>query len=204
MRAVLRGTDNDNRMSRADVQAAVAVVVPTQGPEEIEEYVDLALERLNKRYTRHWRKEDEFCLTYEERERLAEGVANLYLMDGAFEDELVEQARFVAVGLEIDISIVEVEDLISRFRRILERFLFERGESFVKSLDTGQGMMFGEEELEALVASDLSAHPDTTSLRGNMVPFASNTIQRVLVRPGPVVRAYRELSRHLGGLGGHQ
>ena len=38
--------------------------------------------------------------------------------------------------------------LISRFRRILERFLFARAESFVKSLDTGQGMMFGEEELE--------------------------------------------------------
>ena len=190
VRAVLRGTDSDNRMRRADVHAAVASVVPTHQPNEIAEYVDLALDRLGKKYIRHWKKQDEFCLTFEERERLAEGIARLYLLDGEFESDLMEDAHLVADGLEIDISIVDRTDLLRRLRRVLERFLFERGETFVKSLDSGQNMMFVEEELETLIERDLNAHPDTSSLRGSIVPLVSNTIQRTLVTPSAVVRAY--------------
>jgi len=75
VRAVLRHSDSDNRKSRVQIHEEVCALLPTHDAATVTQYVDRALDRMNKRFTRHWVKTDEFCLTHEERERLASGIA---------------------------------------------------------------------------------------------------------------------------------
>ncbi len=172
VRMVLRDTDNENRKHRADIHAEVAALLPTQAPDEVAGYVDRALERMNKRFIRHWMQPDEFCLTFDERVRIAESIASLRVVDNDFERELVEHAQFVAEGMSLDLSLLGgMAPITQRLRRVLEQFLFERGEAFVKSLESGQTMMFVEEELQELATQDVARSPETSSIRGAIVPL---------------------------------
>jgi hypothetical protein len=181
VKAVLRDTDNDRRLSRTDIRENVLLLLPSHESDEVFLYVDRALERLTKRAIRHWTKEDEFCLTFDERNRLAEGLARLALLNDEFGAELMNHLVFVAGGMEVDLHVTDESDVLVRVRRVMERFLFERGEAFVESLRTGQTMMFVGEELQELATKDAAKHTDTSSLRDNTVPLVSLTIERALL-----------------------
>lgn len=181
VRTALRETDNEHRMARADIYGWVLSVLPTQDEGEVRMYVDRALERLNKTYVRHWTKEDEFCLNFEERIRIANSIAKIVQADEAFNRELAENARFVLVGMAIDTSTVDFSALVLRVRRVLEQFLFERGESFVSSVATGTPMLFSQSELVDLASRDSNLHPDSTSLRHNLPAVVGEVVERAVL-----------------------
>jgi hypothetical protein len=79
--AILRGTDNDNRLARKTVHERVAAIVPTQDPEAVARLVDSALQRLTKVRVRHWKVSDEFCLAHEERERQRDRLADCHVFE---------------------------------------------------------------------------------------------------------------------------
>lgn len=185
VKAVLRDTDNEHRMHRDTIRTAVRDLCPTSTLEDVHEYVDRALARMTKRAIRHWNKEDEFCLTFDERSRLAEGVARLAILNDEFEQEIYNQLQFVAGALGEDLAFGDCPQIILRIRRVMERFLFERGEAFVESLSSGQEMLFVGEELQEVANRDLLKHPDTSSLRHNMKSLVTETVQRILVAPSP-------------------
>lgn len=184
VKAVLRDTDNEHRMHRDAIRGAVRDLCPTSELKDVHEYVDRALARMTKRAIRHWSKEDEFCLTYEERLRLAEGVARLAILNDEFEQEVQRQLKFVADGLDEDLSFGDCSQIVLRVRRVMERFLFERGEAFVESLSVGQEMLFIGDELQEVANRDLLKHPETSSLRHNMRQLVTETVERIIVAPG--------------------
>lgn len=190
VRSVLRDTSNENRMSRSEVHQHVAALLPSHPANQIAEYADLALARLEKRYIRLWTAQDEFCLTYEERERVAEEKARLRLADAELDVELHTHARFVAEPLGLDLSVVDQGELTTRFRRVLEELFFQRGETFVESLESGEEFLFREDEIEVMAERDLANNPDKSSLRGGVVALVTQTLTRVLLNPGDQVRAY--------------
>jgi len=190
VRAVLRNTDSENRKHRSAIHVEIHAILPSHSETDNVMYVDLALTRMNKRFTRHWAKDDEYCLTHAERVRLDEGIAKLKMTDDEFQVELLQHANFVASGLDIDLSMVSDEAVAIRIRRVLDAFLLTRGEAFVESLHSGQVMMFVETELESLTESDLASNADTTSLRGAVVPLVTQTVERVLLSSTDVVRSY--------------
>jgi hypothetical protein len=76
VRAVLRDTDSENRAVRSEIQRHIRLVLPNHPPEKVDTYTDAALTRLTKRFIRHYRATDEFCLMHDERLRLRERVAS--------------------------------------------------------------------------------------------------------------------------------
>ena len=153
-------------------------------------YVDRALERMAKKALRHYSKLDEFCLTFDERIRIQEGLARLAILNELFEQQLNENFRFVADALRIDVSMLDEVSTNGRLRRVLERFLFERGEAFVESLRAGQEMLFVGEEVEQNAKADVLAHPETSSARAEMVRLVSETLERTLRMPSPETQQY--------------
>jgi hypothetical protein len=183
VRAVLRGTDNENRLPRSEIQAAVLSLLPSHDTSEVNGYTDRALTRLAKRSIRHWSTDDTYCLTYDERSRLAEGLAALELLNESFDLAIDETMQFVADGMEVDLSVVDTASIRQRIRRVMERFLFERGEAFVEALRSGQGMLFVNQEILEVAQRDLGKHADTSSVRHNILTLVSETIERVLLAP---------------------
>ena len=89
--------------------------------------------------------------------------------------------RFVADSLQVDLHLVDIKPVIARTRRVLERFLYERGEMFAESIIRGQMMLFSGAELEECATHDLAGRPDATSIRENIIPLLSLTIERTLI-----------------------
>lgn len=190
VRAVLRNTHSDDRITRQAIYKAVDQLLPTHPIDEVHMYVDRALTRLNKKFIRHWKKLDEFCLTHEERVRLKEGVARLELIDDEFGKDLDAAAGYVAESLGVDLSLIDRNEVLGRVRRVMERFLFERGEAFAQSLSSGQTFLFAQEELHEIVREDVAAHPDTSSLRENLPLLIGDTVERMLLYPGEASQRY--------------
>jgi hypothetical protein len=122
VKAALRNTDNEHRLTRDAIKTLICSILSTHPAPEVNDYVDRALERLAGTTIRHWRANDDFCLSYEERVRLSEGLANLALLNQQLQNGLDEQLYFTASGLGIDVTIVSPEALTDRLRRVMERF----------------------------------------------------------------------------------
>ena len=180
VRTALRQTTNENRMGRPAIYAWVLSVLPTQDDAEVRMYVDRALERLNKTYVRRWVKEDNFCLSHDERTRIAESIARILHADEAFDDELRGNIKFVLHSMELDTSTVQMGDLVTRVRRVFEQFLFERGESFVTSIRDAQPMLFAQSELADLAKRDANLHPDKSVLRANVPTIVAEVVERAV------------------------
>lgn len=181
VKAVLRDTDNERRLTRFEIHRQAIELFPSHDADLITGYADRALERMDKRYLRHYTADDSWLLNYDERTKLAEGVARLAVLDAAFMAELEENIRFVARSMEIDIHMVPAAPLLERTRRVLERFLYERGERFAEAVTSGQSVLFAGAELEECVNRDLLVRPDVTSIRGNIASLVSQAIERTLI-----------------------
>ncbi|HVZ37232.1 MAG TPA: hypothetical protein VG963_32640 [Polyangiaceae bacterium] len=177
-------------MTRAEIQAGVRALLPSHDASDVNRYVHNALDRMSKVTVRHYRKDDSFCLTHEERARLAEGLARLALLNEAFGRELDENLDFVAEGMKVDLSTTDREPVHERLRRIIERFLFERGEAFVEALSAGQEMLFVHEELVDVCKADCLVHADISTLRAVLPDLAAETVERTLRHPTEEVQEY--------------
>ena len=85
VRAALRHTHSEKRLSRIEIQEWVAESVPSASRTTVDVYVDAALGRLAKKYIRHWQKDDEFCLTYDEQQRIMHRLAEMENEKSEFE-----------------------------------------------------------------------------------------------------------------------
>ena len=157
VKALLRDTDNDNRMSRRTIHEQALALFPSHEPDVVTDYVDRALDRMNKQFLRHYASDDTWLLAYEERTKIADGVVRLRALDAAFADELREALEFVAQSMAVDLHLIDANPLLERGRRVLERFLYERGERFADAVTHGQAVLFAGAELEECVKADSTA-----------------------------------------------
>lgn len=145
VRAVLRNTNGESRMSRKDIHNRIVDMFPNHDMDRIRDLTNSALNKLTKRFIRHWKVIDEFCLTYEEtlriRERLAEmEVANI-LVDSEIQSVLVHY----------DSDPEQIENLCSLVRSSLDRFLFGRGEIFATAITNSRLERLGIDGLRSSV-----------------------------------------------------
>lgn len=188
----LRGTDNDNRLSREEVQSRVNQILPSHQKDRIATYVNSALSRLDKSHVRHWKQHDEFCLSHSERQReqeqletheAAEAKLNRELFD-AVKDELFEDA-----------SESQLESLATSLRKLLEQFFFRRGELFASAVHTGQYHHLGFDQVEDLVIGLIADDPVDAPDHTNPVDLLARALRRILTSPSePVQRRLRSLS----------
>ncbi len=140
VRAVLRETTSEDRMPRAQVKALVGKLLPAHDIAQLNVQVDSALTRLSKVFIRHWQKQDEFCLTWEERQRLMNRLAAMESMDDTLRTHLRALLKRVAdeTGHPFA-SEGHVSTAIERSRAVLERVLLDRGEAFASSVVNDRG-----------------------------------------------------------------
>lgn len=188
--AVLRGTDIEIRKSRDEVRAEIAQLLPSHDPEVLNLHIDSALDRLKKSRVRYRDSLDEFNLSREERDRIRDGRASLENERRGFVAQLHHEMADAARVLGVELGIADTDDLEIRVRRVLERFLLERGEAFARSVVTGDPLEFSYDELESLSTSDLAEHSSTSAVRMALPKLVAGTVERLLQVSVPAVSSH--------------
>ncbi|HVQ36577.1 MAG TPA: hypothetical protein VMS31_03540 [Pyrinomonadaceae bacterium] len=194
VRAVLRNTDSENRLSRVEIRKRVRSILPNHAAGLVDTKTDSALGRLTKRFIRHWRGPDEFCLTHEERLRLRERVAVHETADSDFQRELNEITVRIAGLFKIPVNGHE-DALAVRVRRVLEKFLLSRGEAFAMAVRTGDFQRMGFDELIDIVIRDIGEHPDPRKIGAVLPDVVCDVVREIVELPTETAQNYlRSLS----------
>lgn len=154
VRAVLRNTNSDSRMSRDEIHNQIIALFPNHDSAHIRDIVDSALRKLTKRYIRHWIKEDEFCLTHEESIRVRGRLAAIDISNSAIDSEI--RIVLEPYGRKSE----EIEQLGHLIRSAVDHYLFGRGEAFANAVTNDRLDKFGIEgfrnSVERVVNSELT------------------------------------------------
>jgi hypothetical protein len=188
VRSVLRDTTSDLRVSRPEIHKRVSEILPAHPAELLRDKVDGALHRLDKKYIRHWRKEDEFCLTWNERERLRTRVTELSLLDRVLISELSTALSASLAEASADpLSPEELASTTSIARTVLERIFLERGEAFASAITHDRSGDVRYNDIEAVTDTVVSASGIKLPVDAEILVA---TIQGLLLDPPQEVRTY--------------
>ena len=183
VRAALRHTNSDDRMSRQQIYDAVSAALPTAERSVIELQTDKALRRLTKRFIRHWEKNDEFCLTYDEHQRILGRLADKETEEAKFystvEEHCVQHLKEIDDNLSEDV----IGDLRTRVVRVLEQLLLRRGEAFVEAVITETVRCIGISDMMDLIFEDISSNPTELSITEHLPTLIATIIQSMLSEP---------------------
>jgi hypothetical protein len=158
VRAALRRSDPDNRVSRDEVRRRVREVLPTHPAEDVDARTDAALTRLAKHAVRHYKKVDEFCLSFEERDRLGQRLITLESRTQDFTSAVGATVQAVASALSSALP-AETPLVVNRVARIVERVLFRQGQDFVTMVTENRPFAEPHRDLEGAVTADLAEYP---------------------------------------------
>ncbi len=185
VRSTLRNTDSNNRLGRVDILSSVRNFLPTHPAEKVDQYTNGALARLAKKSIRFWIKEDEFCLSHEEKQRLTERLAKWEYEDETFLKEI--QRRFIDAVEYPKIITEELKtNLVNFIRIIIEKFLLARGEVFAKSIRDERFEDISPQYLRDIAVEELGKVnfeiPDWVQIES-----IEDFITELLARPGPEI-----------------
>lgn len=188
VRSVLRDTTSDdgNRMQRSAIYEHVRQLLPAHPFPILTAQVDGSLKRLSKIHIRHWQKLDEFCLTFDERLRLAGRVDEMKVLDNSLVAALRETIAVAAAEAGIDVS-ATLEATVNRSRSVLERVLLDRGEVFASAVAHEQETFVRFEDVEAVVYKDLEGRGMPEGVDPRLIASA---VQSVLGAPNEDTRVY--------------
>ncbi len=188
VRSVLRETTSDSRLTRQQVRNHVADLLRGHHRQTLDTEVDGALSRLSKLYIRHWRRPDEFCLTWEERLRLADRLAEMSLLDDALSAELTRTMLVTASELGLQAP-RDTEACVLFARRVVEKFLLNRGEVFAGAV-AGQNpetSFVHFSDVEAVVNHEIALSTPPPGLDPRLLV---TTTQSILLNSADNIRAY--------------
>ncbi|MGW5050081.1 hypothetical protein [Actinokineospora sp. NPDC004072] len=187
VRSILRETTSDDRMTRAEIYAHAAKLLPGQHGRLLKEQVDGALGRLNKKYIRSWQKLDEFCLTWAERVRLAERISELSLLDAVLREHIRAAIEISASESGLMLQESDISGLVDTCRSMIEEVLLNRGEAFAVAVSRDRGTDVRPADIEAVVSAV------EAKIGGKLVlpiHILAATLQTLLVSPPPEVKAF--------------
>lgn len=155
VRAALRNSTADNRMSRQSILDTVYKMLPSADTHIVKPLIESALARLTKKYIRHWPQDDHFCLTHEERLRIQAHLADVENQQALFRKMIHDECEACLRSIKV-LNDEHCNDLESRVPRIIERFLLRRGECFASSVLSEQLDRLGVDELASIIHADVT------------------------------------------------
>jgi len=188
VRAVLIRTTSDNRMHRDELKRGVKALLPNDDPVRVDQLIDSALSRLTKQAVRHWTQSDEFCLTYDESQRVNEYLAAQELSEDALRTEIK-----TAISASIPAGTKAPADLAStglRVRRLLERCLYSRAESFASAVLAGNMAEFETDHLPTLITEDLRLDPPSKGDTAGNPDWLRALIREIIASPGEATQRH--------------
>jgi len=189
VRAALRHTHTENRMSRNKIHETIHASLPSSQNDSLSVHIDSALTRLTKRYIRHWQKEDEFCLTHEERQRILARLAEKENDEYKFQQEIASHCENYLQDIEVSTA-RDLDDLCVRIPRVIERLLLRRGEAFVAAVISGNLDRIGFEHLTDIIVDDLTRYPSAGSISHQLPKLVANSVRSILANPCESTQSY--------------
>lgn len=179
VRAALRKTNSEKKMSRVDVYNTIFEYLPSSIHEEVKNNIDSALSRLTKVSIRHWTKDDGFCLTHDEYLRIQKQLVNLECEENDFYHEI---ERLVENEKEDSNHITDsnLPDIADRIIRIIDYYLVKSGESFASSVVSGNVCLSDTNTLNNCIFDDINNFPSNESHIEHLPDIALNVVARVL------------------------
>ena len=194
VRAALRHTNSECRMSRVDIHKAIQRSLPSSKEETLVPYIDSALLRLAKHYIRYWQKEDQFCLTFKEHQRIIAHLAENEIEESVFHDEIRQNCEVCLSEIHGSTS-NDLDDLVQRIPRVLEMLLLNKGEAFVAAIRSNDLVNLGFEKLMDIIINDLSLYPPAGNITEYIPNIGITAVQRMLAKPSNTTQRYlRRLS----------
>jgi hypothetical protein len=131
---------------------------------------------------------DEFCLTYEETQRVAEYAATQDLWETTLLDEI--QKAITGCVPEGGRPPADVLATTTRVRRILEQCLYQRAESFASAVLAGNTAAFATDHLKTIIVGDLRSNtPPKGDIQGNP-EWLATVVRELLGNPGQATQLY--------------
>jgi len=194
VRGALRGTDSDSRITRNTIHEKVLSFLSSHEQSEAIKFIDSALSRLTKKYIRHWESQDEFCLTHEESLRLQEKLVEQELEESKFESILTEYFDYVISDYE-SIHKSDLHELVSRAKRIIDRFLLKSGEEFASAVISGSIDSLDINTLKNVIIDDISNHSASARLSTVLLEALVDCVTHIVSSPSNIVKKHlRSLS----------
>ncbi|HTV54915.1 MAG TPA: hypothetical protein VMI06_08350 [Terriglobia bacterium] len=158
IRSILAKTDAEHRVRRADLISAAKQVLSGHSTARVEELTTTALARLVKRQiVRVYSKDDTVCLSFEESKRVREHLALCELEEESLEQEIKGTARTTL--FEEQASEQHVEQVSIRVRRVLEKCLYARAETFASAVLNERVSGIALDHLSKIIIDDLASFP---------------------------------------------
>ena len=142
VKTVLRNSNSESRLSRTAIHDQITSMFPNHDIDRVRTLVNSALLKLTKRSIRHWMRSDEYCLTYEETERVKGRLAELEVANNLLDFEVrTTLRRYLDDAMEIDA-------FASLIRLAINHYLVERGEVFAGAIANNRLFAIGIEDLQ--------------------------------------------------------
>lgn len=155
VRAALRDSCSEKRISREKIYERIFKYMPSTIEGDIKKYVDSALTRLSKKTIKHWSNLDEYCLSFEEIERLNQKLAESEKEECEFSGEIVRLVKNETATQNLCEE--SIEEIAERISKIIDIFLIKSGESFVSSVLSGSVNMSNPSLLKDIIFEDISS-----------------------------------------------
>ena len=187
VKAALRATDSENRLPLQEVRDRVVAMLSPQTRATIEPAVDSALKRMKKRAVRHWPQSDEYCLTFEEQQRVQGRLAEFELQDGDFENTI--QRVLLEVAADLDFTFGDTMPAVAaRTKAIIDGFILEGGEAFASAVVSGDLKRLDIQALTRLVIADVADAGAAND--GKLVRLLIGTVEQLIQMPDEAVQSH--------------
>ncbi|HHT8992367.1 TPA: hypothetical protein ACT5B2_004224 [Burkholderia cenocepacia] len=188
VRAALVDTSSENRVCRKIVHERVQQLLHGHPSQQVVTLVDSALARLAKRTVKHWQKEDEFCLSYEEIQRL-----NQFRIESALaEGHLLTAVKNIITDYLRQKGIPELhEPEITRVLRLCtDAVLFERSQAFALAAQTGTMATLADADFTSTILSVIAkaALPKIPGV--DWVGVLRSGVRSMLISEHPSIQSY--------------
>ncbi|NTI50974.1 hypothetical protein G6L94_21865 [Agrobacterium rhizogenes] len=176
VKCALRGTTAENRKHRDEIHAEIQRLLPQHGAHQLNPLIDRALDRLAKSAIKHWRKVDEYHLSFEEAQNTAEKAAGLELLNEAFQEDVYDLLK-----LNERVAEQKHEDVAKQIRTIIEIYFFRLGEEFAQCLTGKTDVPLHAEMLRSIVIEN--APMGTPYIGGSWVDLLEKMTLEILRTP---------------------
>lgn len=186
VRSSLRGSSPERLVTRSEIKQRVRRLLPNHQSTEVDKFTDSAINRLIKKHIRHHTKEDAFCLTYEERNRLEDLIIIHQGQDAQFESSIKETIG-VLLGEERSDKANELSVII---RKAIEMYLFNQGELFANAVSSSGPLPTNRADIVSFVKKSIASCKGPFNDTQKSIDAATKVMQEILSNPSDVVQRY--------------
>lgn len=188
VRAALVDTSSENLVSRNIVHERVQQMLHGHPSQQVITLVDSALARLAKRIVKHWQKEDEFCLSHDEIQRLNQFRTESALAEG----HLLSAIKKICTEYLQQQSISQLhEPEVTRVLRLCaDAVLFERSQAFALAAQTGTIETLADADFTSTILSEVGRAALPKVPGADWVAVLRNGVRVMLMSEDPSIQSH--------------